>query len=388
MQLPIYLDHAATTPVRPEVLEAMMPYFTEAYGNPSTLYSVGMSARDAVEEAREAIADILNATPEEIVFTSGGTEADNAALRGVAEFAGKGHLITTNFEHHAVLDPMEKLEHEGFGLTVLPVDREGLITAQQVADAIRPDTILISTMHANNEIGTILPIGEIGELCRERGLVFHTDAVQTFGKLPIDVRAQKIDLLSISGHKLYAPKGIGALYVRRGTRLSRFMEGGQQEKGRRGGTLNVPGIVGLGKAAVLANEERASEATRLLALREIFLSQLQAAIPDLRLNGSRTHRLPYNLNICIPGIEGESVLLALDAMGVCAAAGSACTTGSVKPSHVLTAIGLTSEEARTALRLTLGRSTDGGAVEYAVEQLRQIVQGLRALSSRKTVANV
>ncbi|MBC7529109.1 MAG: cysteine desulfurase [Chthonomonadaceae bacterium] len=388
MQLPIYLDHAATTPVRPEVIEAMMPYFTEAYGNPSTLYSVGMSAREAVEDAREAIAETLNATPEEIVFTSGGTEANNSAIRGIAEYAGKGHLITTNFEHHAVLDPMEKLEHEGFALTVLPVDREGMVTAQQVADAIRPDTILVSVMHANNEIGTIQPIAEIGALCRERGIVFHTDAVQTFGKLPLDVREQKIDLLSISGHKLYAPKGVGALYVRRGTRLSRFMEGGQQEKGRRGGTLNVPGIVGLGKATLIAREEMASEATRLTALREIFLSQLLSAIPDLKVNGSRTHRLPYNLNLCFPGVEGESVLLALDAMGICAAAGSACTTGSVKPSHVLTAIGLSSDEARSALRLTLGKSTDGGAVEYAAEQIRQIVQGLRSLGQRKQPASV
>ncbi len=388
MQLPIYLDHAATTPVLPEVIEAMLPYFSEAYGNPSTLYSVGMSAREAVEEAREILAETLNATPEEIVFTSGGTEADNAAIRGVAEFAGKGHFITTNFEHHAVLDPMEKLEHEGYALTVLPVSREGLVCAEQVSEAIRPDTRLVSVMHANNEIGTVLPIAEIGAVCRERGVLFHTDAVQTFGKLPLDVRAQKIDLLSLSGHKLYAPKGIGALFVRRGTRLSRFMEGGQQEKGRRGGTLNVPGIVGLGKAAEIARREMTGEAMRLTALREIFLSQLQSAIPDLRVNGSRTHRLPYNLNFCLPGIEGESVLLALDAMGICAAAGSACTTGSVKPSHVLTAIGLSADEARSALRLTLGRGTDGGALEYTAEQLRQIVTGLRSLSGTKKPVGV
>ena len=388
MNTPVYLDHAATTPLLPEVLDAMTPYFMEAFGNPSTLYSVGMAAREGVDTAREIVAGALNASEEEIVFTSGGTESDNSAIRGVAELAGRGHLITTSIEHHAVLEPMEKLEREGFHLTVLPVDREGLVTAEQVAAAIRSDTLLVSVMHANNEIGTIQPIAEIGALCRERNVIFHTDAVQTFGKVPLDVKAMNIDLLSISGHKLYGPKGIGALYVRRGVRLSRFMEGGQQEKGRRGGTLNAPGIVGLGKATEIALRDMASENVRLTALREVFLSHLTSAAPDLTVNGSRTRRLASNINICIPGIEGESVLLALDAMGICAAAGSACTTGSIKPSHVLTAIGRTSEEARTGLRLTLGRASDGSSVEYASEQLRQIVAGLRALNASRPLATV
>jgi cysteine desulfurase len=382
LELPIYLDHAATTPVDPAVLEAMLPYFTEFYGNPATLYSVGMAAREAVEQAREVVAETLNATPEEIVFTSGGTESDNAALRGVAEAnSSRGrHLLATPIEHHAVLEPLETLARQGYEVEFLPVDGEGRVAPADIARLIRPATLLVSVMHANNEIGTIQPVEEIGAICRERGVRFHTDAVQTFGKLPIDVRAMRIDLLSLSAHKLYGPKGVGALYVRRGTPLARFHAGGEQEKGRRGGTLNVPGIVALGKATELARQRQEDEARRLSALRDRFFDHLLAAQPGVRICGSRTDRLPDNIHFCVEGMEGEPILLALDAAGICAAAGSACTSGSTAPSHVLRAIGIPEALSRGALRLTPGQATTWEAMEYTLETLCNIVGNLRGLA--------
>jgi len=381
MDLPVYLDHAATTPVAPEVLEAMRPYFSEIYGNPSSIYSLGLAAREAVETVRETVARLLRASPEEIVFTSGGTESDNAAIRGAAEAnREKGrHLLTTPIEHSAVLEPFSTLARQGFEVETLPVDGDGRVYPQEVARRLRPDTTLVSVMAANNEIGTVEPISEVGALCRAQGVLFHTDAVQAFGKLPLDVRAMQIDLLSLSAHKLYGPKGIGALYVRRGIGWTRFQEGGDQEKGRRGGTLNVPGIVGLGKAAEIAGGEMESEAARLRALRDRFLTRLEAEIPGARIFGSRTERLPNNIHFCVEGVEGESMLLALDAAGICASAGSACSAGSTEPSHVLLALGVSRELARGALRLTMGRQTTAESLDYTLETLAAIVCDLRAL---------
>ncbi len=383
MKLPVYLDYAATSAVAPEVLDAMLPYFTEAYGNPSTLYGVGMAARHGVDTARETIADALNCAPEDIIFTAGGTESDNAAIYSAVRTGAKHkrHLLTTPIEHSAVLEPMKTLERQGYHVEYLPVDSEGQVPFVEIARRLRSDTLLVSVMHANNEIGTIQPIAEIGELCRVHGVLFHTDAVQTFGKLPLDVRAMKIDFLSISGHKLHGPKGIGALYARRGLSFMRFMEGGEQERGRRGGTLNVPGIVGLGKATELALSEMDGESRRLTALRDDLLARLDRAIPGLRVNGSLEHRLPNNLNFCVPGVEGESLLLALDAAGICASAGSACHSGSTEPSHVLKAIQTPYNLARGALRMTLGRDTTQETVIYAAETLTQIVRELQGLRS-------
>ncbi len=383
MNLPIYLDHAATTPVDPAVVEAMLPYFTELYGNPATLYSLGMASRDAVDNARSVVAETLNCSPDEIVFTSGGTESDNAALRGLAAASpSRRHLLALPLEHHAVLEPLETLAHrEGYELELVPVDSEGRVAVEEIEKRIRPETLLVSVMHANNEIGTLQPIAEIGALCRARGVFFHTDAVQTFGKLPLDVRAMKVDLLSLTAHKFYGPKGIGALYIRRGTPLARYQEGGEQEKGRRGGTLNVPGIVGLGRATELARSEMQEEAIRLTALRDRFFAQMEHCLPGARISGSRTERLPNNIHLTLEGIEGEPVLLALDAAGICASAGSACSAGSTEPSHVLAAIGVPRERARGALRLTLGRATTAEALDYTLEALRNIVGDLRGLAA-------
>ena len=381
MELPVYLDHSATTPVAPEVLEEMLPYFTERFGNASALYSVGMAARDGVENAREIVAAALNASPDEIVFTSGGTEADNMALRGAAEAnPQRCHLLTTPIEHHAVLEPLERLQHNGYELEILPVNGDGVVDFAATAQMLRSDTLLLSVMHANNEIGTVQDIASLGALCRAHGVLFHTDAVQSFGKLPIDVRKMQIDLLSLSGHKLHAPKGIGALYVRRGTPLARFMEGGAQERGRRGGTLNVPGIVGLGRATALAQEHMAAEAERLAGLRDWFFERLTATIPGVRICGSRTHRMPNNIHFCLEGVQGEPVLLALDAAGICASAGSACSAGSTEPSHVLKAICVPREQARGALRLTMGTSTDQATLEYVLETLARATAELRQLA--------
>ena len=388
MKLPVYLDHAATTPVRPEVVEAMLPYFTRSFGNPASLYGVGMEAREGVEEARALVAEALNASPDEIVFTSGGTESDNTALWGVAQAnKAKGrHFLTTPIEHHAVLEPLETLARNGWELEILPVDFQGWVSPEEVARRIRPDTLLVSVMHGNNEIGTLQPIAAIGALCRERGVFFHTDAVQTFSKVPLDVRAMKIDLLSLSSHKLYGPKGIGALYVRRGTPLARFQEGGEQEKGRRGGTLNVPGIVGLGRATQIAMQELETEAKRLTALRDRFFERLKATIAGVHISGHRSERMPNNIHFCVEGVQGEALLLSLDAAGICASAGSACSSGSTEPSHVLTAIGVPRERARGALRLTLGASTTEEALDYTLETLESIVRDLRGLAQRSAVA--
>lgn len=380
---PIYLDHSATTPVDPEVLEAMLPFFTSAYGNPAALYSVGMEARSGVESARAAVAAALNATPDEIVFTSGGTESDNSALWGVAmaNLDRPRHLITTSIEHHAVLEPMETLARNGCDVEILPVEADGRIDPGELRGRLRKETLLVSVMHANNEIGTIQPIAEIGAMCREAGVLFHSDAVQSFGKLPIDVKALNIDLLSVSAHKLYGPKGIGALYMRRGTRLARFQEGGEQERGRRGGTLNVPGIVGLGKAILLATAQMESESCRIAELRDRFFDHLRARISGVHITGSRSHRMANNIHFCVDGVDGEPMLLSLDMAGICGSAGSACTTGSVEPSHVLTAIGLPRTLARGALRLTMGRSTTWAELETTLEALESAITGLRRLST-------
>ena len=379
---PIYLDHAATTSVRSEVLAAMLPFFSEQFGNPSTLYSLGTVAREAVDTARASVAALIGATPDEIYFTSGGTESDNWAIFGVTQaLAKKGkHIITSRIEHHAVLEPCHELERQGFEVTWLDVDTDGLVSVDQLGKAIRPDTVLITIMHANNEVGVIEPIAEIGRIARERGVTFHTDAVQTVGKIPIDVKSLNCDLLSISAHKLYGPKGIGALYIRKGTRISRFMHGGDQERRKRSGTSNVSGIVGLGKAAELARLELDTELKRLAALRDRLIDGIQNNIPDCRLSGPRTNRLPHNVHYCFRGIEGEGIILRLDHAGICASSGSACTSATLEPSHVLLAMGRPHEIAHGSLRLTLGRDTTDKHVDYVLEVLPKVIEQLRAMS--------
>ncbi len=377
----IYLDHAATTPLREEVLAEMLPYFSEEFGNASSIYGWGRRARQALGSARDRVAQILNAKPDEIVFTSGGSEGANLAVKGAAwarQQRGK-HIITSAVEHPAVLDAVLWLERSGFAVTVLPVDGEGTVTPEAVRAALRPDTILVSIMHANNEVGTIQPISKIGEIVRDRGVLFHTDAVQTAGILELDVKELNVDLLSLSAHKLYGPKGVGALYVRKGVRLDPLIHGGAQEKRRRAGTENVAGIVGLAKALELAQAEREGEAERLTALRDRLLAGLRE-IPFTKVNGSLEHRLPNNVNICFRYIEGESLLLNLDLLGVAASSGSACTSGSLEPSHVLLAMGLSHEIAHGSLRLTLGRATSEGDVDFVLEKLPKIVERLRAMS--------
>ena len=384
MQLPIYLDHAATTPVLPAVVEAMLPYFTDFYGNPSAIHQIGMAARDGVEEARATLADLLNASPDEIVFTSGGTESDNTAIFGAARASRERgrHLLTVRTEHHAVLEPFETLAREGYEVEYIPVDGEGSVALADVAARLRSDTTLVSIMAANNEIGTVQDIGAIGALCRSHGVRFHTDAVQAFGRIPLDVRAMKIDLLSLTAHKFYGPKGIGALYIRRGTDVQRFQEGGAQEKGRRGGTLNVPGIVGMGAAARLAHQDMPAENRRLSELRDLFFTRLCERIEGVRITGNRTRRLPHNIHFCLEGVEGEPLLLGLDARGICVSAGSACSAGSTEPSHVLKAIGVPRNWGRGALRLTLGRATTQEALEYTLDALAGVVHDLRALAPK------
>lgn len=377
----IYLDHAATTPLREEALSAMLPFFMEEFGNASSVYSWARQARRALEHSREVTARCLGAKPEEIVFTSGGSEGANAALKGAAwANQNKGrHIITTAVEHHAVLDAVLWLERLGFEVTVLPVDGEGFLRPKQVEGALRPDTVLVSVMHANNEVGTILPIEEIGEVVRRHGALFHTDAVQTAGILDLDVQRLNVDLLSLSAHKFYGPKGVGALFVRRGVRLEPLIHGGAQEKRRRAGTENIAGIVGLAKAFELAQEEKAGEALRLSGLRDQLLKGL-AKIPFSKINGSLEHRLPNNVNICFRFIEGESLLLNLDLQGIAASSGSACTSGSLDPSHVLLALGLSHEVAHGSLRLTLGRGNTQQDVEHVLRVIPGIVQRLRAMS--------
>jgi cysteine desulfurase len=379
---PIYLDHAATTPTDPEVVQAMLPFFTRIYGNPSSIHAFGQEAKRAIEAARDGIASFLGAKPEEIIFTSGGTESNNFILKGIAASAGNrgNHIITSAIEHHAVLESCHYLEKQGFHVTYLPVDRFGLVDPDDVKRNITDKTILISVMHANNEIGTIEPIAEIGRIARKRGVPFHTDAVQTFGHLPISVDELNIDALSASAHKFYGPKGVGILYLRRGTRIQSFMHGGEQERKRRASTHNVTGIVGFGKAVELAAERMKEEARQEIFLRDKLISGILKQIEETRLNGHPVHRLPNNVNVSVAFIEGESMILNLDMEGIAVSTGSACTSASLEPSHVLTAIGLPHELAHGSLRLTLGRATTEADIDRTLDVLSGIVKKLRAIS--------
>jgi len=378
----VYLDHSATTPVRPEVLAAMLPYFGDKFGNPSSIHSWGRQARTAVDSAREQVASIIGATASEIVFTSGGTESDNLAIRGVAKsMQTKGkHLITSQIEHHAVINTFESLAKDGYEVTYLPCDKYGLIDPDDVRKSIRKDTILISIIHGHNEVGTIEPIEEIGRIAKEHGILFHSDAVQSLGKIPVKVDAMGVDLLTISSHKIYGPKGVGALYVRKGTRIRPQVTGGIHEKGLRAGTENVPGIVGFGAACALAEEEMPEESKRLQALRDKLINGILSNIPDTVLNGHPEKRLPHNVNVSVKYVEGEAMLLNMDLLGIGASSGSACTSGSLEPSHVLLAMGIPHELAHGSLRLTLGKSNTGEDIEYVLEALPPIVEKLRAMS--------
>ena len=404
----VYLDHNATTPVDPEVLDAMLPYFSGEYGNASSIHTFGQKARAAVETAREQVADLIGARPQEIVFTSGGTEADNHAIFGIAEasvLATSGshvisrgatpaarnlqtintpfpHIITTAIEHEAVLNTCQALEKRGISVTYLPVDRDGQIDLQALRNSLRehPETVLITVMHANNELGTVQPLEEIGRIAAEADVYFHTDAVQSAGKIPIDVNAFKLDLLSLSGHKLYAPKGIGALYIRGGTRLRQLLYGGHHQRGFRPGTENVAGIVGLGKAAQIAKASLAEDAKRVAALRDTLEHTLLQRVPDSRVNGAGAQRTPNTTNITFPGIEGEALVIALDLKGLACSTGAACSSGAVEPSHVLTAIGLPAEDARASLRFSLGRHTTAADIDFALQVIPAAVAQLRELS--------
>ena len=378
----VYADNAATTKMSRTAIEAMLPYLDEIYGNPSSLHSVGQRAAEALQSARETIAECLNATPREIYFTSGGSEADNQAILSAArigERKGKKHIISTAFEHHAVLHTLKKLEKEGFEIELLPVGPIGTVTAQQVADAIREDTCLVTIMYANNEIGSVLPIAEIGAVCRERGVLFHTDAVQAAGHLPIDVQAQSIDMLSLSGHKFHGPKGIGVLYARKGVALTSLIEGGAQERGKRAGTENIPAIMGMAAALREAVDHMDENAKKVSALRDKLIAGL-SQIPHGALNGDPVHRLPGNVSFCFEGIEGESLLLLLDAKGICASSGSACTSGSLDPSHVLLAIGRPHEVAHGSLRLSLSEWNTEAEIDHILAETPQIVEYLRNMS--------
>ena len=383
----IYLDHAATTPTHPDVLKEMLPYFSEKFGNPSSIHSFGQEAKAAVEKAREQVAALIKAKPEEIVFTSGGTESDNFALNGVAaaNISKGNHIITSKIEHHAVLESCHWLEKHGFTVTYLPVDKDGLLDPKEVAKAITDKTILVSIMHANNEIGTIEPIEEIAKVVRGtrdegRNIYFHTDAVQTIGQLEVDVNKLGVDLLSISAHKLYGPKGVGCVYIRKGTRLEPFLRGGGQERRRRASTENVPGIVGFGVAAELALRELDLRAKHLTPLRDKLIKGIMANIPEVILNGHPSQRLSKNVNVSIKYIEGESMLLNLDFEGIAASTGSACSSGSLEASHVLLAIGLSHELAHGSVRFTLGRSTTGKDIDRVLDVFPKIVEKLRKMS--------
>lgn len=378
----IYLDNAATTKTAPEIVDAMLPYFSEYYGNASTIYSLGAESKKAMDHARQTIADSLGAKPEEIYFTAGGSESDNWALKATAEaYTSKGkHIITTKIEHHAILHTCEYLEKRGFEITYLNVDRDGLISLDELKAAIRPDTILISVMFANNEIGTIEPIAEIGEIAKEHGVLFHTDAVQAYAQVPINVDEMHIDMLSASGHKLNGPKGIGFLYIRKGVKIRSFVHGGAQERSRRAGTENIPGIVGLGAAVERAMRIMDSKTRKEIELRDYLIGRLENEIPHCWLNGHRTKRLPNNINFSFLFIEGESMLIMLDMKGICASSGSACTSGSLDPSHVLLAIGLKHEEAHGSLRLTLSEDSTKEEMDIVAEEVKKIVQRLRDMS--------
>ena len=378
----VYFDYAATTPTDPEVVAAMEPYFFEKFGNASSLHAYGQEAKKALEDSREALAEFINAKPEEIVFTSGGTESDNSALLGVAYVLEKkgNHIIISAIEHHAISEPAKFLEKKGFKVTYLGVDKDGLVSCDDLKKAITDKTILISVMHANNEIGTIEPIVQLGSIAKEKGIYFHTDAVQTVGHIPINVEQLNVDLLSLSAHKFYGPKGVGALYIKKGTRLETFMLGGDQERGRRASTHNVSGIVGLAKAIQLCRKNMESETKFQTALRDRLIEEIPARIPEVRLNGHPQIRLPNNVNFSIKYIEGESMLLSLDMLGVACSTGSACTSSSLEPSHVLLAIGLDHATAHGSLRITLGRWSTEADIDYLLEKLPGVVQKLRAMS--------
>ena len=378
----VYLDYAATTPTDPEVIAAMQPYFFDKFGNASSLHAYGQEAKKALEDSRQTLADSIGAKPEEIVFTSGGTESDNSALLGVAYALEKkgNHIITSVIEHHAISEPVKFLEKKGFKVTYLGVDKDGLVSGDDLKKAITDKTILISVMHANNEIGTLQPIAQLGKLAKDKGVYFHTDAVQTVGHIPINVDQLNLDLLSLSAHKFYGPKGVGALYIRKGTHLETFMRGGDQERGRRASTHNIAGIVGLAKAIELCQNKMADEIKFQSALRDRLIKEIPVRIPEVRLNGHPKQRLPNNVNFSIKYIEGESMLLSLDMLGIACSTGSACTSSSLEPSHVLLAIGLDHETAHGSLRITLGRFTRESDIDYLLEKLPPVVQKLRAMS--------
>jgi cysteine desulfurase len=378
----IFLDHAATTPADPRVVEAMLPFFSESFGNPSSIHSLGLETRTAVAEAREKVAGLIGAASDEIVFTSGGTEADNLAIKGVAQSnAQRGkHIVTTRIEHHAVEESCRYLEKQGFKVTLVGVDQDGLVDPRDVEKAVTPETILISVMHANNEVGTIQPIAEISKVARKRGVYFHTDAVQTVGHIPAKVDELGVDLLAVSAHKLYGPKGVGVLYVRKGTRIVSFLHGGGQERGLRASTENVPGIVGLGKAAEIAQAEMDAESKHVTRLRDKLIKGILERIPQVRLNGHPTQRLPNNVNISVASVEGESLAVSLDLEGIAVSTGSACSSEAMEPSHVLTAMGVPVELARGSVRFSLGRENTDAEIDRVLEAFPRIVSRLRAMS--------
>ncbi len=383
MNRKVYLDHNASTPVHPDVIQAMLPYFGERFGNPSSVHGFGREARDGMETAREQVSRFLEVKKEEIVFTSGGTESDNMAIKGIAHARRRGHIITSQVEHHAVLRTCESLEENGFEATYLPVDGYGMVDPEDVRRAIRPDTILVTLMHANSEAGTIQPMREIGRITREMEIPLHVDGVQTFGKVPIDVDAFGIDLLSFSGHKIYGPKGVGGLYIRRGTKMVSVQHGGEHERSRRAGTENVAGIVGLGAAVEIRGREMTAEGVRLSALRDRLWDEVRARIPEVRLNGHPTERLPGTCNLCFRGVESESIVLGLDLKGIGVSAGSACTSGNVEPSYVLVAMGVPVEWAMGSVRSSLGRGTSRADIDYVVESIQPLVAKLRSLSAAR-----
>lgn len=378
----IYLDHNATTPVHPEVLEAMLPYFKERFGNASSIHGFGREAKVALEESREKVAKLINASPQEIYFTSGGTEADNLAVKGTA-FANRNkgkHIITSKIEHHAILESCKFLEKEGFEVTYLPVDKYGFVDPDDLKKAFREDAILVSIMHVNNEVGTIEPIEKLCEITKEKGAYFHTDAVQSIGKIPVDVQKLNVDMLSMSAHKIYGPKGVGAIYIRKGTRITSWSHGGHHERSRRAGTENIPGIVGLAKAVEIACRDMEEQSNHLKNLSETFYRKLTQTIPDVILNGHLEKRIPNTLNLSFKAVEGESIILSLDLKGVAVASGSACTSGTLEPSHVLSAMGISPEIAQGAIRFSFGRENTREDVKYVVEILPEIVTRLRAMS--------
>ena len=373
----VYLDHNASTPVHPEVLAEMLPYFGEVFGNPSSIHAFGREAREGMDRARERVASFLDVSPQEIVFTSGGTESDNFALKGLAGARGKGHVITSQVEHHAVLRAARALEAQGFDLTVVGVDEFGMVDPDDVRRAIRPDTVAISIMHANSEVGTLQPVEAIGRIARERGVPFHVDAVQTFGKLPIDVNALGVDVLSFSAHKIYGPKGVAGVFIRKGTKMVAVQHGGEHERRRRAGTENVAGIVGLGKAVEVRARDMQSEAPRIAALRDRLWEGVRARVPEVRLSGHPTQRLPGTASLLFRHVESESIVLGLDLKGIGVSAGSACTSGNVEPSHVLVAMGVSVDWAMGAVRCSLGRSTSAEDIDYVVECVEPLVRKLR-----------